>query len=119
MKLKWKLIIMGEFLALFYVLYLLDFLDFLLEKYSDYKIAIIATSPAVLVILIYIGNRLAMKVKYRYIELFLGSLFLLVIAVTYVAKQNIVPVNKLIYIEIIVFLSLLFGWIIGKMPGKR
>ncbi len=119
MKLKWKLIIMGEFLALFYVLYLLDFLDFLLEKYSDYKIAIIAASPAVLVILIYIGNSLAKKEKYHFIELFLGSLFLLVIAVTYVVKQNIVPVNKLDYILIIGFLALLFGWIIGKMPGKR
>ncbi len=119
MKLRWKLIITGEFLALFYVLYLLDFLDFLLEKYFDYKRVINAITPAVLLILIYIGNRLAKKVKYRYIELFLGSLFLLVIAVTYVAKQNIVPVDKLIYIEIIGFSSLLFGWIIGKMPEKR
>ncbi len=110
---------MGEFLALFYVLNLLDFLDFLLEKYSDYKMAIIATTPAVLLILIYIGNSLAKKEKYRFIEIFLGSLFLLVIAVTYVAKQNSVPVNQLIYIEIIGFLALLLGWIIGKMPGKK
>ncbi len=87
--------------------------DDLLKKYSGYKMAIIAASLAVLGILIYIGNSLAKKVKYRFIELFLGLLFLLVIVVTYVAKQNIVTANKLIYIEIIVFLALLFGWIMG------
>ncbi len=87
--------------------------DDLLEKYSGYKMAVIAAFISVLGILIYIGNSLAKKEKYRFIKPFLGLLFLLVIVVTYVAKQNIVQADKLIYIKIIIFLSLLFGWIVG------